>query len=144
MSSITSKDYLVMPLNSASLKSSSSNNYSSWLISKSTLFDSSHEVFTYQGTLCPRKNNTAGMEKVMWRWGRVSNKTVLLVLAVLLLMGMQLREVEVGIMSEFLYSAGIAICSATAVSAVIATFILRFSKTRLNKQLNTEYGSRRH
>ena len=47
-------------------------------------------------------------------------------------------------MSTILFYSGIAVCLASAVGGIIAVIVLRYSKTRLNKQLDAEYGKQRH
>ena len=43
-------------------------------------------------------------------------------------------------MSELLFYGGIAISIIAAISAIIATILLRISKVRLKKRLDAEYG----
>lgn len=44
--------------------------------------------------------------------------------------------------SEILFHAGVGVCVASAVSAVLAAVILLVSKARLKKTLDHEYGKR--
>ena len=41
---------------------------------------------------------------------------------------------------ELLFYGGLAICAATVLIAVVTMVILRISKSRLNKQLDKEFG----
>ena len=45
---------------------------------------------------------------------------------------------------ELIFNIGNVICGVSVISAIIATIILRMSKTRLNRQLDAEFGKRRH
>ena len=44
---------------------------------------------------------------------------------------------------DLIFNSGIIICGVAVVGALIVAIILRLSKTRLNKQLDAEYGKRR-
>jgi hypothetical protein len=44
---------------------------------------------------------------------------------------------------ELIFYGGIAICGISISGAIIAAALLSFSKKRLNKQLDAEYGERR-
>ena len=43
---------------------------------------------------------------------------------------------------DLIFNSGIILCGVAVVGAVIAVIVLRFSKSRLNKQLDAEYGKR--
>lgn len=45
---------------------------------------------------------------------------------------------------DYILYSGIAVCGIAVIGAIIATILLRFFKMRINKQLDTEYGKRRH
>lgn len=44
---------------------------------------------------------------------------------------------------DLIFNTGIIICGAAVIFTIIAVIILRFLKTRLNRQLDSEYGKRR-
>jgi len=44
---------------------------------------------------------------------------------------------------ELVFYAGIAVSLVAVAIAIVAILVLRFSKVRLNKQLDAEYGKRR-
>ena len=46
--------------------------------------------------------------------------------------------------SDLIFNSGIIICGAAVFSAVITIIVLRFRKLQLNKQLDAEFGKRRH
>ena len=45
---------------------------------------------------------------------------------------------------NIIFAGGIIICGIAAVGGIVAGLALRISKKRLNKQLDAEYGKRRH
>ena len=45
---------------------------------------------------------------------------------------------------ELIFKSGIVICVVAVVCAVLAAIVLRLMKLRLNKNLDAEYGKRKH
>ena len=46
--------------------------------------------------------------------------------------------------SQIVFESGIVICVIASLAAIVATIVLRLLKIRLNKQLDMEFGRRRH